>query len=46
MILNGWFGNSSTWLLLITAWLSLGALFALALGLIARVGAWRGRTGK
>lgn len=38
--LNGYLGNLDTWLLLIAAWLSLGALMGLALGLIARVGQW------
>lgn len=36
-------GHPTTWLLLVAAWLSLGSLLALALGLIARVGVWRGR---
>ena len=41
------FGHWQTWMLLLAAWLSLGALTALAFGLIARVGAWReGRGGK
>jgi len=43
MFLNGLFGNLETWLLLGAAWLALGALMALLLGLIARVGAWRER---
>jgi hypothetical protein len=38
MHFNGWFGNLSAWLLLGSAWVGLGALTALALGLIARVG--------
>lgn len=36
-----WFGHWQAWILLVLAWLALGALSALALGLIARVGAWR-----
>jgi hypothetical protein len=40
-----WFGHLETWLLLIGVWLGFGALAALALGLIARVGAWRERGG-
>ena len=43
MHLNGWFGHWQTWILLGSAWLGLGALMALAFGLIARVGAWRER---
>lgn len=43
MPINGTFGHWQTWLLLAAAWLSLGALFAVALGLVARVGAWRER---
>jgi hypothetical protein len=46
MHLNGWFGHLETWLLLAGAWLALGAIMDLALGLIARVGAWRERKGK
>ena len=45
MHLNGWFGHLSAWLLLGLAWLSLGALMALVVGAIARVGAWRERRG-
>lgn len=41
MHLNGWFGHWQTWLMFTGAWFSLMVLFALALGLIARVGAWR-----
>mgnify|MGYP001420548517 FL=1 len=45
MHLNGLFGHLETWVLLIVVWLSVGALMALALGLIARVGAWKERRG-
>ena len=38
MHLNGWFGHLDTWLLLGSAWVGLGALVALAFGIIARVG--------
>lgn len=38
-----WLGRWHAWVLLMAAWLSLGALSALALGLIARVGGRRGR---
>lgn len=37
-----WLGHPSTWLMLFGVWIGFMALFALALGLIARVGAWRG----
>lgn len=43
MDLNGFFGRWFTWALILTAWLALGALTALAFGLIARVGARRER---
>ena len=36
-----WFGHWSTWALILGAWGGLGCLTALALGVIARVGAWR-----
>jgi len=42
MHLNGLFGNLSTWLMLIGAWVAIGTLTALALGVIARVGRGRG----
>lgn len=38
-----WFGHWQSWVLLAAAWLALGALTALAFGLIARAEAWRGR---
>lgn len=43
MHLNGLFGHWHTWALLGAVWVALGALTALAVGLIARVGAWRER---
>ena len=46
MHFNGLFGHLETWLLLGAVWLGVGALMALALGLIARVGAWREGRGK
>lgn len=38
-----WFGSLSPWLMVAGVWIGLGALMALVLGLIARVGAWRGK---
>jgi len=45
MHFNGLFGHLETWLLLGAVRLGMGAIMALALGLIARVGAWRERRG-
>jgi len=45
MHLNGYFGDWQVWALLACAWVGLGALTALAVGLIARVDAWRERRG-
>lgn len=47
MNLNDLFGHWQTWLMLLAVWVSLGALTAIAFGLIARVGKGReGRGGK
>ena len=41
-----WFGHWYTWALILGAWGGLGLLTALALGVIARVGAARERRAK
>lgn len=38
MIINGLFGHWQTWVLLAAAWIGLGALTAIAFGIIARMG--------
>lgn len=46
MNLNELFGHWQTWLKLLAVWVSLGALNAIAFGLIARVGKGRERRGE
>ena len=46
MSLLSWFGHWSTWALIMGAWGGLGCLTALALGVIARMGARRERRGR
>lgn len=43
--MNNWFGALAPWLMVAGLWIGFGCLFAIALGLLARVGAWKERRG-
>lgn len=43
MMMPSWFGTCGPWLMVAGAWVGFGLLFAVALGLIVRAKAWRGR---